>query len=85
MSWQISVANAAQKQLEKVPARNAEKIEKAIDGMAVNPFAGDVKKMSGKEDIWRRRVGSYRIFYKVIQDLKIVYIFEITRRTSKTY
>ena len=85
MSWQISVANAARKQLKKIHWQDAEKIEKVIDSMAGNPFAGDIQKMTGKEDVWRRRVGSYRIFYKVHSGLLIVYILEIERRTSNTY
>jgi mRNA-degrading endonuclease RelE of RelBE toxin-antitoxin system len=30
--------------------------------MAVAPFAGDVLKLEGEDNLWRRRVGSYRIF-----------------------
>jgi len=52
--------------------------------MVEDPFMGDILKMAGK-DSWRRRVGSYRIFYNIHRDLKLIYIFEITRRTSKTY
>lgn len=85
MNWLISVANPARKQLQKIDFGDAEKIEIAIDKMADNPFAGDVQKMSGKEDVWRRRVGSYRIFFRPDSNLHIIYILEIIRRTSKTY
>ena len=85
MNWQISIASAAQKQLKKINWQDAQKIEKVIDGMVGNPFVGDIQKMVGKEDVWRRRVGSYRIFYKVNNDLLIIYILEIKRRTSNTY
>ena len=85
MNWQISIASAAQKQLKKINWQDAQKIEKVIDGMVCNPFVGDIQKMVGKEDVWRRRVGSYRIFYKVNNDLLIIYILEIKRRTSNTY
>ncbi len=29
----------------------------AIEKLAVSPFAGDVEKMRGEENIWRRRIG----------------------------
>ena len=84
MSWHISVTNAAKKQLEKVHSRDAERIEAVISLMAEDPFFGDIQKMTGQA-IWRRRVGSYRIFYKVDGALRVVYILEVKRRTSKTY
>ena len=85
MAWQISVTSAAEKHLGKIHWQDAVKIRSAIDQMADNPFLGDAQKMTGKSEIWRRRVGSYRIFYKVFVSQKLVYIYEIARRTSKTY
>jgi len=41
--------------------------------------------MEGRDDVWRRRTGSYRIFYEVDTVRKIIYVFDIKRRTSKTY
>lgn len=41
--------------------------------------------MKGEENVWRRRVGSYRIFYEIIVDKKIIYVYDVKRRTSSTY
>lgn len=84
MSWNVTIASTAQKELKRIPWKDAERIIQGVGLMWEDPFWGDIQKLAGK-DIWRRRVGSYRIFYKIFQDLKMVYIFEITRRTSKTY
>jgi len=56
-----------------------------INEMARDPFAGDIEKMSGQENVWRRRVGAYRIFYEVFTDQKLIHITDIRRRTSSTY
>jgi mRNA-degrading endonuclease RelE of RelBE toxin-antitoxin system len=53
--------------------------------MAADPFAGDVLKLEGEDDLWRRRVGSYRIFFDVDTAAKKVAVTAIIRRTSKTY
>ena len=53
--------------------------------MSTNPYAGDTVKMEGEENVWRRRIGNYRLKYEVLQKLGIVYVFEIERRTSTTY
>lgn len=56
-----------------------------MERMTVDPFIGDIEKMKGEENVWRRRVGSYRIFYEVLKDQKIIYINDLKRRTSNTY
>jgi mRNA-degrading endonuclease RelE of RelBE toxin-antitoxin system len=50
-----------------------------------NPYGGDIAKLGGEEDVWRRRVGAYRVFYEVNQKKRVIYIFRVERRTSKTY
>jgi mRNA-degrading endonuclease RelE of RelBE toxin-antitoxin system len=31
--------------------------------LAEDPFSGDIIKLEGAENRWRRRVGSYRVFF----------------------
>ena len=85
MNWKIYATNRAEKQLKKLPKSDAERIEETIDAMALNPFSGDIEKLSGEDNAWRRRVGSYRILYEVNITKKIAYIIDIKRRTSSTY
>jgi mRNA interferase RelE/StbE len=85
MAWTVNVAKPAQKQAAKFPAKDQGKIGAAVNGMAENPFAGDVLKLEGGGNRWRLRVGNYRIFFSVDTILKIIDITAITRRTSTTY
>ncbi|MBI2639775.1 MAG: type II toxin-antitoxin system RelE/ParE family toxin [Candidatus Sungbacteria bacterium] len=85
MNWRIYVRSKASKQLKRLPIEYIARIERTIDEMAVNPFGGDVEKMEGKAEIWRRRIGAYRIKYEIFFPERIVNIFEIKRRTSNTY
>ena len=85
MNWQIFVAGHAQKQLKRISAADRDRIERAIDGMWQDPFHGDIEKMGGQENSWRRRVGAYRIFWEIFNDQKLIRITDIRRRTSKTY
>ncbi len=62
-----------------------ERITAAIKEFAINPYAGDIEKMEGEKDTWRRRIGAYRIFYEIHTARKIIYIFEIKRHASNTY
>lgn len=85
MNWQVIVDSYARKYLKKIPKSNADRIAAVLREFTVNPYAGDIEKLEGEEDTWRRRVGSYRIFYEVYTSRKIVYVSEIRRRASNIY
>jgi mRNA-degrading endonuclease RelE of RelBE toxin-antitoxin system len=53
--------------------------------MEEDPFSGDFLKLEGGDSRWRRRVGSYRIFFSVDLTLRTVDVTAILRRTSTTY
>ena len=48
MNWQIFVTSPARRQLNKIDSQDTEKVESAIGAMAIDPFIGDIQKMSGK-------------------------------------
>ena len=85
MAWTITVAKPAQKQAERFPAKDQARIGAAVRSMADDPFSGDVLKLEGADNHWRRRVGSYRIFFAVDNTSKTVAVTAILRRSSKTY
>ena len=58
------LAGPAQKSLKRAPARDQARIRAALDEMDSNPFSGDVKYLQGQERL-RRRVGNWRIFFRV--------------------
>ena len=83
--WIVHVDRAVEKQLRRIPRRDAERVFSAITEMAANPYSGDVVKMHGEEDVWRRRVGAYRIFFEVLSEERVVYVYRVERRTSTMY
>jgi len=53
--------------------------------MENDPFQGDIRKLKGGQEGFRRRVGDWRIFYDVYLDERRVVVTGIERRTSTTY
>ena len=74
-SWDLQIDLSVLRVLRKIPRHDAEAILKIIKLLPLDPYFGDIKKMKGYAGAWRRRVGNYRI----------VLVFRIERRTSKTY
>ncbi len=68
-----------------MPQKDAREILDVANSLVSGPFWGDIKKMQGLESIWRRRVGSYRIFYDVKAAEKTILVLRVERRTSQTY
>jgi len=52
--------------------------------MRTNPLSGDVVKLAG-QDAFRRRVGHYRIVFRIDFRALAVGIVDIARRTTTTY
>ena len=85
MTWTVRVARPAQKVAAKFPVKDQQRIGAAISAMADDPFAGDVIKLEGGGQRFRRRVGSYRIFFTIDTNARTVDVSAIVRRTSATY
>ena len=84
-NWELKIDDVVFKMLQKIPTKNREALLSAIKFLPMNPYYGDLQKMQGEENSWRRRVGSYRIFYKIKTEEKIILVFKLKRRTSSTY
>ncbi|MBI4159801.1 type II toxin-antitoxin system RelE/ParE family toxin [Candidatus Wolfebacteria bacterium] len=84
-SWDLRIDHGVFKSLQKFPAADREAALYAIKLLTFNPYAGDIQKLRGEENAWRRRVSSYRIFYKLFNREKIILVFRIERRGSKIY
>ena len=73
------------KEFAKLPRKDGERILSVVGALPLDPYAGDIEKMQGEGNVWRRRIGAYRIFYEIISQDKVVYVFRVERRASKTY
>ena len=76
--FQIKLLKNVSKFLENLDTKNKAACKKAINELSNNPFVRrprcDIKKLGGKEDVYRLRVGSIRFNYIVIKDILIIYI-----------
>ncbi len=85
MGWELIIDHDVRKQLKKFPKKDAERIVTAIKEFTTNPYTGDIDRMEGEKDAWRRRIGAYRIFYEINIFKRTIHVFEVKRRTSSTY
>ena len=84
-TWRVAVEPPVRKMLKRLSKEDHVRVISAIQSLIIDPYGGDLQKLNGTEDSWRRRVGSYRIFFEISQSERRVDIFKIERRGSKTY
>ena len=83
--WEVRKARRVEKQLRKISVSYRSRLELVMKNFKSNPFEGDIEKIKGEEDLWRRRVGAYRILYEIFPKEKVVLVADVRRRTSATY
>lgn len=84
-SWNLQIDPGVFKALQKIPRHDGKELLAIIKLLPADPYFGDIQKMKGEENTWRHRAGAYRIFYKIKVSEKVLLVFRIERRTSKTY
>ncbi|MGF1991390.1 MAG: type II toxin-antitoxin system RelE family toxin [Nostoc sp. ZfuVER08] len=77
MSYKIEILRGALKQFKKIPSELQERIQIKIDDLATEPRPNGVKKLKGKENAYRIRVGDYRVIYDIFDDLLVVNVVEV--------
>jgi mRNA interferase RelE/StbE len=77
--WQVVIAREPKKVLARLPRDLLKRVQKAIDALAVNPRHPGCVSLTGYE-LWRVRVGGWRILYAIEDDRLIVLVVEIAPR-----
>ena len=77
MKYRIVIEKPAAKFILKQTKEQQTRILKAIYSL---PDIGDVKKMQGTENLFRLRVGTYRILYTIEDQVLIIRVLEAGNR-----
>ena len=71
MAYEIIIGKDAEKSLDRIPRRTRTRILDALEDLRSEPRPHGCVKLEGADDLWRIRVGSYRVIY-TIQDAELV-------------
>ena len=85
MNWRIKIAKRASKEMRRIPKKDAKRLLFVLEKLTENPYQGDIEKIGGEDNVWRRRIGNYRILYEIIPEQKYIEVFQVRRRTTTTY
>jgi mRNA interferase RelE/StbE len=78
--YSVNFARSARKELENLSGDVAGRILAKIELLAANPRPVGVIKLHGQKNLWRMRVGDYRVVYSIDDFSKAVDISVIRHR-----
>jgi mRNA interferase RelE/StbE len=80
VSYSVEFIRQAVKQFKALSLEDQQRIAPKIDDLAIDPRPFGAIKLAGEEDLYRIRVGNYRIIYAIQDDQLIVLIVKIGHR-----
>lgn len=78
--YSITFARSARKELESLPGNVVQRIFPKIEALAANPRPSGCKKLKGSSDLWRIRIGEYRVIYSILDQKIRIEIIAIRHR-----
>jgi mRNA interferase RelE/StbE len=80
VSYQIEFSRQADRQFRNLPSQIQQRLKPKIDVLAATPRPYGSEKLSGDDQLYRIRVGDYRIVYVVEDDRLLVLVAKVGHR-----
>lgn len=79
-TYRLEFASAAVRQLGSLPVNIQRRVSTKIEALATVPRPAGCRKLKETDDIYRIRVGGYRILYQVGDDVMLVLVVSVRKR-----
>jgi mRNA interferase RelE/StbE len=76
----VETKPSARRELENLSDILIARLVPKIEGLAANPRPSGCRKLRGYKDLWRIRIGDYRVVYIIDDDRKTVSVTRIAHR-----
>jgi len=80
MSYRILITKQVEKQLNALPQQIVNRVDQHIEALREDPRPFGVKNLRGYADIYRVRVGNYRIIYTIDDRAQTITLLTVDNR-----
>ncbi|MGA7731172.1 MAG: type II toxin-antitoxin system RelE/ParE family toxin [Chloroflexia bacterium] len=84
VGYTITFTRSARREIERLPSNVVQRVYPHIEALAENPRPPGCHKIVGAQNLWRIRVGDYRVVYEVLDEAQVVDII-VVRHRSEAY
>lgn len=86
MQYRLRIEHEAERQIERLPGHMRQRVKRTIAALTDNPRPATAKRMEPPHtDKWRLRLENYRIIYIIEDDVVLVTVIRVTKRSPSTY
>ena len=61
----VRISRTAERQLKKLPSEGRDRVVRAVRALADDPVPRGSRRLTGYDDVFRIRIGPYRVLYSV--------------------
>ena len=80
MGYSLHIKPSAEKEISALPWRIQIQILKSLIALSADARPEGCKKLAGSSDIYRTRIGEYRVVYRIDDETRSVYIESVGHR-----
>ena len=80
--YSVTFARSARKELERLSSQEVGRIFAKIETLVKDPRPKGCRKLVGESNLWRIRVGNYRVIYSIDDRNKTVDIVQVRHRSD---
>ena len=80
MKYRILLSKHAEKDLDKLSDAVADRILLKLQKLCDKPKLTGIKRLKGSNDLYRLRVGDYRVIFSIFEDRLIIFIVRVGHR-----
>jgi mRNA interferase RelE/StbE len=80
--YTVVFARSARKELQNLDPQVARRILKQIEALVADPRPSGVVKLEGAADLWRIRVGQWRVVYRISDRDRLVDVIAVRHRSD---
>ncbi len=78
--YSVQIKPSARKELERLPNTVLARVVRKMDSLRSQPRLTGCKKLKGYKDLWRVRVGDWRVVYIIDDAEKLVSVTRVAHR-----
>ena len=79
-SYRVEFKKSARKELIRLEPSVRDRINQSIQTLADNPIQVGSRKLVGSENVYRIRVGDYRVIYEMHDEILVIFVIRIGHR-----
>ena len=79
-NYAVEIKPSARKELDALPDHVLSRVIRKIQSLSDNPRPAGCKKLKGYKDLWRIRIGDWRVVYIIDDAVRVVSVTRVAHR-----